>query len=112
MTKELEGLEEGPKAGILIDLPKRTLKNIKLENAEPWWNTWILVPEIHLHSRQISTRNEQMPIRSTHILMDDQRKDHIDPEGPTQRYRPKQLQTHNLPTDDVEILTAQIREEI
>ena len=29
--------------------------------------------------------------------MDDQRKDHIDPEGPNQRNRPKRLQTHNLP---------------
>ena len=34
--------------------------------------------------------------------MDDQRKDHIDPEGPTHWNRPRQLQTHNLPTDDVE----------
>ena len=33
--------------------------------------------------------------------MDDQMKDHIDPEGPKLRNRPKQLQTHNLPTDDV-----------
>ena len=33
--------------------------------------------------------------------MDDQRKDHIDPEGPNQRNYPKKLQTHNLPTDDV-----------
>ena len=34
--------------------------------------------------------------------MDDQRKGHIDPEGPTQGNCPKQLQTHNLPTDNVE----------
>ena len=34
--------------------------------------------------------------------MDDQRKDHIDPEGPAQGNYPKQLQTHNLLTDDVE----------
>ena len=34
--------------------------------------------------------------------MDDQRKDHIAPEGPTQGNHPKQLQTHNLLTDDVE----------
>ena len=33
MTKELEGLEEGPKAEILIDLLKTTQKYIKLENA-------------------------------------------------------------------------------
>ncbi len=32
--------------------------------------------------------------------MNDQRKDHIDPKGPKQSNRPKQLQTHNLPTDD------------
>ena len=34
--------------------------------------------------------------------MDDQRKDLIDPKGPKQRNRSKQLQTHNLLTDDVE----------
>ena len=44
--------------------------------------------------------------------MDDQRKDYIYPKGPKQRGRSKQLQTNNLPTDDVEVLTAQIREGI
>ena len=34
--------------------------------------------------------------------MDDLRKDHIDPKGAKQRNQPKQLQTHNLSTDDVE----------
>ena len=34
--------------------------------------------------------------------MDDQRKDHCDPKVPKQSNRTKQLQTHNLPTDDVE----------
>ena len=34
--------------------------------------------------------------------MDNQRKDHIDPKGLKQRSRPKQLQTHNLPTNNVE----------
>ena len=33
MTRELQGLGEGSKAEILIDLLKMTLKNIKLENA-------------------------------------------------------------------------------
>ena len=90
MTRELEGLEEGPKAEILIDLLKTTLKNIKQENARPWWNTWFLFQEIHLHSRQTSTRNEQMPTRSTRNRMDDHRKYHIYPEGPNQRnnYKP------------------------
>ena len=34
--------------------------------------------------------------------MDDQRKDHIDRKGPSQRKTLKQLQTHNLPSDNVE----------
>ena len=38
--------------------------------------------------------------------MDDQKKDHIDPEGPSQENRPKQLQTYNLPTDDVENINS------
>ena len=42
--------------------------------------------------------------------MDDQRKDHIDPEGPNQRNRPKQLQTHNLSTDDVENINSTNKE--
>ena len=53
-----------------------------------------------------------MPTRSTRTRMDDQRKDHIDPEGPTQRNRPKQLRAHNLLRMMWKILTAQIREEI
>ena len=59
MKRELEGLKEGPKAKIHIELLKKTLK--KLSN----WKTWILVQEIHLHSRQTTTRNEQMPTRYT-----------------------------------------------
>ena len=34
--------------------------------------------------------------------MDDQRKDPFDTKGPKQSNSPKQLQTHNLPTNDVE----------
>ena len=34
--------------------------------------------------------------------MDNQRKGHIGPKRPKQRNRPKQLQTHNLPSNDVE----------
>ena len=58
MTKELEELEEGPKVEIYKDLQRKTLKNIKLENARRWWNTWILVEDIHLHSWQTSTRKD------------------------------------------------------
>ena len=42
--------------------------------------------------------------------MDDQKKDHINPEGPTQGNRSKQLQTHNLPTDDVENINSTNKE--
>ena len=38
--------------------------------------------------------------------MDDQRKDHIDTKGPKQRNRSKPLQTHILPTDDVENINS------
>ena len=102
MTKELDGLKDGPKAEMHIDLLKLTLKNIKLENVWPRWNTWFLLQEIHLHSRQACTRNKQMPARSTRTRMDVQRKDNSDPKGPKQRNCSKQLQTHNLPTGDVE----------
>ena len=90
MTKELEGHGEGLRAEIHIDFHTQnsTKKNIKLENTRPWWNTWILVKEIPLHSRQTSTPNEQMPTRNTRIQMDDQRKDDIDPEGLPQGNRP------------------------
>ena len=38
--------------------------------------------------------------------MDDQRKDNIDPERHPQRNSPKQLQTHNVSTDEVENLNG------
>ena len=47
-----------------------------------------------------------MPTNSTRTLTDDQRKGHIDPEWPSQGNFPKQLQTHNLPTDDVENINS------
>ena len=34
--------------------------------------------------------------------MDDERKDYPDPKRTPKRNRPKQLQTHNVPTDDIE----------
>ena len=43
-----------------------------------------------------------MPTNSTRTRVDDQRKDHIDTKVLKLRNRPKQLQTHNLPTNDVE----------
>ena len=43
-----------------------------------------------------------MPLRSQRTQMDDQKNDYVDAKGPKQRNRPKQLQTHDLPTNDVE----------
>ena len=43
-----------------------------------------------------------MPTRRASTWMDDQRKDHINPKGPKQRNCSKQLQTNNLPTNEVE----------
>ena len=85
---------------------KNTKKDIKLENARTWWNTWIQVQEIHLHSQQTSTRNEQMPTRFTSSWLDDQRKDHINPKGPKQRNCSKQLLIYDLLTDDVENINS------
>ena len=68
---------------------KQHSKYIKLKNSRPWWNTWILIQEIHLHSRKTCTRNEQMSTRSTHTWMDDQKSSHIDPEETPQGNRPK-----------------------
>ena len=38
--------------------------------------------------------------------MDDQRKDHLDLKGAKQKNRPQQVQTHNLPTDDVKNINS------
>ena len=55
-----------------------------------------------IHSRQTSTRNEQMPTRRASTWLDDQRKDHTNSKGPKQRNYSKQLQTDNQPINDVE----------
>ena len=51
-----------------------------------------------------------MPTRSTRTWIDDQKKHHVDPKGRKQRNRSKQLQTHNLPTDDVENINSTNKE--
>ncbi len=47
-----------------------------------------------------------MPTKSTCTRMDDQKKDNIDIKAPKQRNNPKQLQTHNLPANDVENINS------
>ena len=69
-------------------------------------HAWFLVQEIHLHSRQTSTRNEQIPTKRKRTRMEDQREDNIDPEVSNQRNQSEQLLTHYLPTDDVENINS------
>ena len=47
-----------------------------------------------------------MPTKSTRTWMDNQRKGYIDPERPPQMNRPKELQAHNVPTNDVENINS------
>ena len=75
MAKELEG----PKMEIHIDLLWMILKKYQIGKCMAMRETWILVQEIHHHSWQTSTWNEQMSISSTCTQMDNQRKDHTDP---------------------------------
>ena len=42
--------------------------------------------------------------------MDDQRNDHIDTKGPKQMNHLQKLQTHNLPTNDVENINSTNKE--
>ena len=94
MTRELEGLKEDRKEkyrNTPRTIQKDTKKISNRKKTWPWWNTWILVQEIHLHSRQTSTRNEQRFTGCTITWLDDQRKDHINPKGPKQRKFSKQL---------------------
>ena len=62
--------------------------------------------QIPLQSQKTNTRNEQKHTKNTRIRMDDKRKDEIYPKGTMKMIRPKQLQTHNLPTDDVENINS------
>ena len=111
--KRIRRAQRWPESGNAHQFTQNDTKNMKLENARPWWNTWFLVQEIQVPSRRTSTRNELMPTKSTRTRMDDQKKKHIDPEGPAKRettpnnYRPKTC----LPMM-WKISTAQIREEI
>ena len=94
MTKELEGLEEDPKVEIHIYLLKTTLKNHSKTPGhdgihESWFKKFISI-------------HDRLALEMNRCLQRALKKDHIDPEGATQGNRPKQLQTHNLSTDDVE----------
>ena len=77
MTRELEGLEEGRKRKYRSIYQNYT-KKISTGKRQAIMEYMVSGSRIHLYSRQTSSRNEQMPTRSTRTRMDDQRKDHID----------------------------------
>ena len=78
-----------------------TKKNTKLEKARPRWNICFLIQEIHIRSRQTSTRNEQMLTRRTLIQKD-----------PSKGTAPNNYRPITCLPMMWKILTAQIKEKI
>ena len=79
MTKELEGLKEGPKAEIHIELLKTTqqkVSNWKTPDHDGIHGFWFKKFTC-IHDRLGLEMNNST--RSTRTRMDDQRKDHLDP---------------------------------
>ena len=91
MTSELEGFEEGKKSN------RKTPGHDEVHGI--WFKKFIPI-----HDRLAIEMNRCL--RSTSNKINDQRKDHIDPKGHKQRNCSKRLQTHNLPTDDVEKINS------
>ena len=104
MTRELQGLEEGSKAEIHIDLLKKTLK--KYQTGKRQAKTEYMVSG----SRNSPPFTHRLALEMNRCLqrahVPDQRKDHIDPKGPKQTKCPKMRQNHNPPTDDVENINS------
>ena len=104
ITKELVGLEEGPKVEIHIDLLKTTLKKFKLENAGHdgihgfWFKKFVPI-----HCRLALEMNRclqgaQVPDWMTKVKTTLIQKD--------PRNCSKQLQTDHLPTNDMENINS------
>ena len=102
--KRIRRAQRRPESENTHRFTQKDTKNIKLENARPWWNTWFLVQEIHFHLRQTSTRNEPLPTRSTRTRMNDQK-------DPSKETSPNYRSITCLPMI-WKILTAQIGDEI
>ena len=104
ITRELEGLKEGLKMEIHVDLLKITLKRItnwKAPSHDGIHCFWL--KKFTLHSRQTLALeiNRCLQCAQAPEWMT-KGKDYINPKGTEQRNCYKQLQTHNLPTNDVE----------
>ena len=104
ITTELEQLEEGLKAEIHTDLLKTTLKKV---------SNWKRPGHDGIHGfwfKKFTSIHDRLALEMTKYLQTA----HV-PEwmtkrrttkGPKQRKRPKQLRTHNLPTNDVENINS------
>ena len=98
ITRELEQLEEGPKAEIHTDLLKTTLKKV---------SNWKTPGHDGIHGfwfKKFTSIHDRLALEVIKCLQTahvPEWMDHIDTKGPKQMNRPKQLQTHNLPTNDV-----------
>ena len=99
---ELRMLEEGPQVNIYPDGLKTTLKKIAnwetpgIDDIHGFWSKRFT----SIHDRLATEMNKC--IQKTDTRMDDWNENHSDSKRPPQMNRPKQLSTHNMPTDDVE----------
>ena len=105
ITRELEGLEKAWKQKYTLICSKWHLKKYQTGKRQAMME-YVVSGSRNSPPWQTSTRNEYMLTKSTCTWMDNQRKDHIDTKGPKQRNRPKQLQTHNVPTNDWENINS------
>ena len=106
IIKELEGLEEGSKAEIHIDLLKTSLKKSNWKTAgHDGIHGFLFKKFTSIHDRlalemnrclQGAHRPEWMSTGKITLIQKD----------PSKGTAPKQLQTHNLPTDDVENINS------
>ena len=109
---EIRRIQKRPQSRNTHQFTENDAKDIKQENAGPRLNAWFLLQESRVHTRQTSTRNEQMPTRSTRTRMDDERKNPIDSKGPEQRNNYKNYRPITCLPIMWKILTKQIREQI
>ena len=106
-TRELEGLEEGPKAEIHTDLLKTTLKKIsnrKLPGHEEIHGFWFK-KFTTIHDRLALEMNKCLQTAHVPEWMT-KGKTTLIQKDPNKGTTPKQLQTHNLPTNDVENINS------
>ena len=106
MTRELEGLEEGPKAEIHIELLKKTLKKISNEKTpghDGIHGFWF---------KKFTPIHDKVALEMNRCLQDAQVPDWMIQKDPTKGTVPNNYRTITCLPIMWKILTAQIREEI